>query len=143
MGTWYGTSSFPITSDKNKKHEIQTIQENYSIFYDELLPVLFKYNDGTSNRLHAGFIAQDVEEALQKAEISTQDFAGLVISQENEQQNYYLRYEEFISLNTWQIQKLKPRMTAAEQKILALESEVQRLNSELENLKNSQISGII
>jgi hypothetical protein len=48
-----------------------------------------------------------------------------------------LRYSEFIALNTWQIQLLKPRMTAAEQEILELKEEVRRLSSELENLKNS------
>ena len=40
---------------------------------------IYKYNDGTSDRYHTGFIAQDVESALNLAEISTKDFAGLVI----------------------------------------------------------------
>jgi predicted nucleic acid-binding Zn-ribbon protein len=46
-----------------------------------------------------------------------------------------LRYEEFISLNTWQIQKLKPRMTAAEEKIQQLEEEISQLKTEISTLK--------
>jgi hypothetical protein len=47
-----------------------------------------------------------------------------------------IRYDEFVSLNTWQIQKLKPRMSAAEEKIKLLEEKVQSLESEIERFKN-------
>jgi predicted nucleic acid-binding Zn-ribbon protein len=42
-----------------------------------------------------------------------------------------------VAINTWQIQLLKPRMTAAEEKIAQLELEISSLKSELENLKKS------
>jgi predicted RNase H-like nuclease (RuvC/YqgF family) len=54
-----------------------------------------------------------------------------------------IRYEEIVSLNTWQIQKLKPRITAAETKIASLELEISQLKSEIQNLKNAQNSAII
>jgi hypothetical protein len=48
---------------------------------------------------------------------------------------WQLRRDEFVSLNTWQIQLLKPRMAAAEQEIAALKLEIQQLREELEALK--------
>jgi hypothetical protein len=36
-----------------------------------------------------------------------------------------LTYTEFVALNTWQIQKLKPRMSAVEQEIELLKLQIQ------------------
>ena len=68
--------------------------------------------------MHSGFISQQVEESLTKAAISTQDFAGFVkINTNLTNEIYALRYEEFIALNTWQIQKLKTRVAELENEI--------------------------
>ena len=98
------------------------------LFYDNLEPSSFKYNDGTSDRLHIGFIAQGVEEGLKLAGIDTKDFAGLCIPK-NEEYYYSIRYEEFVALNTWQIQKLKHRVNE-------LETQVKNLEIEIDKLKN-------
>lgn len=123
FGTWLGTSSVAITSDVNKKHDIQYLSEEYDTFFDNLIPRLFKYNDGTSDRFHAGFIAQEVETGIYNSSLTTKDFAGFVRAESyNESENIseiscFLRYEEFIALNTWQIQKLKQRIGELESKI--------------------------
>ena len=72
---------------------------------------------------------------MDKASISTKDFAALVIDKylndnNEEVEDWYLRYGEFVSLNTWQIQKLKTRVTD-------LETEIFNLKLQLENLQNS------
>lgn len=112
-GTWLGTSSVAITSDANKKHDITDITEAYNVLFDNLKPRLFRYNDGQSNRLHVGFIAQEVEAAIEAAGLTTQDFAAFVkaeiITKETTETVYLLRYEEFVALNTLQIQKLKEK----------------------------------
>lgn len=137
-GTWQTSAAITVVSDLNKKHSIEDMPSQYTIFFDNINPIRYKYNDGTSNRYHTGFVAQEIADALQIANINTQDFAGLTVcDQGTENELWALRYEEFVSLNTWQIQKLKPRMTAAEQEILQLKSEVESLRAELENLKNS------
>ena len=140
-GTWKGTSSHSITSDLQAKHSITALPTNYEILFDHLRPIRYKYNDGRSNRYHTGFIAQDIEQALIIAELTTQDFAAYVFSPSDNIRS--LRYEEFIALNTHEIQKLKPRMTAAEQEITKLKLEVESLRTELQNLQNSQNSAII
>ena len=77
-----------------------------------------------------------MEESLFNNGLTTTDFAGVCIDKDiNGNLKYFLRYEEFIALNTWQIQKLKPRMTAAEEKILQLEQEITKLKAELAILK--------
>ena len=109
----------------NKKHDISNITEAYEVLFDSLIPRIYKYDDGTSNRLHTGFIAQEVENAIEVAGKTTQDFAGFVRATflnpetSTEEEVCCLRYEEFISLNTWEIQKLKARVAHLEELLTA------------------------
>ena len=114
-GTWTLNTSSNVTSDINKKHEIEILPSQYLDLLDNLNPIRYKYNDGTSDRYHTGFIAQEVSDALTTANIDSKDFAGLVIlNQGEEDETWTLRYEEFIALNTAAIQKLKARVTELE-----------------------------
>ena len=131
-GNFYNSSgSTAISSDINKKNSIEHINSKYESMFDNLKSVTYKYNEGTSNRTHIGFIAQEVKSAMDTADINTIDFAGLVIEDRNtEHEEWYIRYEEFIALNTWQIQKAKARISA-------LETEVSSLKQQLSNLLNN------
>jgi hypothetical protein len=102
-------------SDYNVKNTITALSEPYSILFDNLKPVTYKYNNGTSDRLHVGFIAQDVASALNSAGLTTQEFAGYA-SYKNKDGNdtLALRYEEFIALCVNEIQRLKKRITELE-----------------------------
>lgn len=104
-GSAYANAPIATTSDADKKNSITALSESYSALFDNLLPRLYKYNDGTSNRIHVGFIAQEVEAAINAAGLTSLDFAGFVKS--DEQEAYYLRYEEFIALCVHEIQSLK------------------------------------
>ena len=112
-GTWTSDSAISVTSDANKKHDIKDITDAYSLIFDNLKPRLYKYNDGTSDRIHVGFIAQEVEEAILASGLTTQDFAAFVraevpnVETGETETVCLLRYEEFIALNTLEIQKLK------------------------------------
>ncbi len=132
-----------ITSDINLKKDFSEFNDKHDIFYDNLKPKLYKYIFGTSDRYHYGFITQDVEDALSKSELTTQEFGGVNIMNiseretefcndeitdlENNETNYLLDkgiteqhnliYSEFIALNTWQIQKLKKRVAELEAKL--------------------------
>ena len=104
-GNAYANAPIATTSDASKKNSIISISERYSALFDNLMPRLYKYNDGTSNRVHVGFIAQEVEEAINAAGLTSLDFAGFIKS--DEQEAYFLRYEEFIALCVHEIQSLK------------------------------------
>jgi hypothetical protein len=118
-GTWQSSSSIGTMSDRTLKNSILSIPLQYTTLFDNLRPVIYKYNDGTSDRFHAGFIAQDVEQAILDASLSTQDFAGYIKDQDDV---CYLRYEEFIALNTWQTPYLKSRVAELESRLAALEA---------------------
>lgn len=115
FGNWTTNSPGGTNSDKNLKNNIESLSEKYSVFFDHLKPVTFKYNDGTSGRNHIGFISQEVQEALDKALIDSKDFAGVVIlNRGTKDETWTLRYDEFIALNTYEIQKLKARVAELE-----------------------------
>ena len=121
-GTWYTDNEIVTTSDRNAKNSIQDISDAYEILFDNLQSKIFKYNDGTSDRYHTGFEAQGVDEARQKAGLTRQDFAAVcIVGEGTEKEEWGLRYSEFVSLNTWQIQKLKARVTELEERIAKLE----------------------
>ena len=118
-GTWKLNNSTLTASDRNKKNSIENLDERYNTLFDNLCPIRYKYNDGTSSRYHTGFIAQDVEQAIANSNLDTLDFAGYV---KDEDGVSYLRYEEFVSLNTQQIQKAKKRIAELESKVAELEA---------------------
>lgn len=121
-GTWYCNGSVINSSDRNAKNSIADIDEKYDTLFDGLRARLYRYNDGTSGRLHSGFVAQEVEEAMQAANVPTSDFAAFCVDGAGtDKERCGLRYEEFVSLNTWQIQKLKAHLQEVENRLAILE----------------------
>ena len=123
-----------VGSDRRTKHDISYKLDSYDKFFNELSPVSYKYNNGSSDRLHIGFVAQDVEAALTQSGLTTKDFAGIVINDYGKDvdeddykgkdfypHQYSLRYGEFIALNTHMIQKLYKRVEALEARLAAQE----------------------
>ena len=114
----YAASGTINTSDREKKEAIVYGLYKLDGLLDKLEPCTFRFRDGASGRSHAGFIAQDVEEALEELGLTTADFAGLVKSpREDGGYDYFLRYNEFIPINTWEIQKLKARVAKLEARL--------------------------
>lgn len=116
VGNWKFQNEIEVVSDRTKKHSIENQPESYSRIFDALRPVIFKYNDGNSERYHTGFIAQDVEDAVISAGLTTKDFAGVCyeLDSDGNKVNYGVRYGEIVSLNTYEIQKLKARIAELE-----------------------------
>lgn len=115
-------------SDFNVKNSVSNI-DNYDILFDNLKPCRYKYNHGNSNRFHTGFIAQEVVSAIECSGLTTQDFAGVMHLEEPDTNGceWLLRRDEFVALNTWQIQKAKCRIAELESKVKDLESIIESL----------------
>ena len=114
----YAASGTINTSDREKKEAIVYGLYKLDGLLDKLEPCTFRFRGGASGRSHAGFIAQDVEAALEELGLTTADFAGLVKSpREDGGYDYFLRYNEFIPINTWEIQKLKARVAELEARL--------------------------
>ena len=101
---------------------IPVISDNYDKLFDLLKPVRYKYIDGASDRYHTGFIAQEVVKALEQSNLTTKDFAAVMLTNDIvDGEKWRLRRDEFVALNTWQIQKLKARVAELEKKIESLQ----------------------
>lgn len=138
IGGSYSIETSGTDSDQRLKKNVSPFDERHNQFFDSLQPVRYKYIDSSlyGESYRSGFIAQEVKEGLQNSHLTPEDWDGLRLPKDAE--DYFkLVYQEFIALNTWQIQKLKPRMSAAEQEIASLKLEIQNLRTELENLKKS------
>lgn len=129
--TIYSTNGTIQTSDATRKEQITALGEKQLALFDKLRPVSYKLKSGfddaeNHDRLHYGFIAQEVEQAMAECDISAMEFGGLckdkevvlaktlnedgtenVVSQQTGADVYSLRYQEFIALNTAAIQALK------------------------------------
>lgn len=109
-GTLTQSDGSVITSDrKAKKHISYKRVDKYLAVFDQLRPCVFRLKG--RNRRHLGFIAQEVEGAMQAAGIDSADFAALCI---DEAGGYGLRYEEFIPLLVAKVQQLETRLKKLE-----------------------------
>jgi len=112
-GGIHASEEISVGSDLRIKNTISYNLDKYDAFFMGLKPSRFKYNKGVSGRLHIGFVAQDVEQAMLDAGLTSDDLAALVkapvqevLDDGIEDFRYSLRYGEFIALNTHMIQKL-------------------------------------
>lgn len=135
-GQVYAKSSAISTSDRNVKKDIKPLNDRHLKFFTMLEPLSYKFVDGTSGRTHIGFISQDVEEAMTACGLSDLDFAGFCKDQKYEsitledgtveqkivegEYIYSLRYEEFIALNTYVIQKQQSEIETLKDEIVKI-----------------------
>ena len=113
--TVYATTSAIDTSDVNRKNSIADLPQNLIDMLDGMIPRVFKLNSGTSNRFHAGFIAQEVKAQMDKHGISATDFAGWCCDiDENGEEIQSLRYSEFIPILLAKLQQIDKRLKALE-----------------------------
>ena len=105
--TVYG-NGVVLTSDINKKKDIQAIEDALSIIM-RFESKSFKFKDGTSNRTHTGFIAQQIKEVI------PDDWA---LYCDNKLGDIGLKYTEVIPLNTRAIQQLNERLSKVESRKL-------------------------
>lgn len=125
-----GTSGYPWSdvyannatiqaSDLSIKEDIKYGLDEYDALFDALKPMSFVFVNGESGRRHLGMGAQDVEESMGEAGISSMDFAGFIKSPNGDAGgfSYALRYGEFIPLCIEQIQRLKSRVSELERRL--------------------------
>ena len=125
-----------LSSDKNVKNSIQPLSIQYEQIFDKLEPISYKFNQNDNDRTHIGFGAQDVKQAIEAAGLTTKECAAYCewLKDDNEI-GCGLRYTEFISLNTWQIQKLKARAKQAEETIELQDAYIKKLEERIEKLE--------
>ena len=125
-GTPFLSNGVSITSDANLKNTIENLDDKYEQLFYGLKAKTFKYNDGTSDRKHLGFIAQEVKTAIDNSELSTQDVGAYVAdtNQADGSDLLALRYSEFVALNTHMIQKCLAKISSLEDEIKLLKETI-------------------
>ena len=120
QGTWKTNGNNWISSsDRRIKKDIEDFDESYEVLFNNLRPRHYRYVDGNKGRVHSGFIAQEVSDAVIASGKTIDENAYVCAFENKEGEVYYgLRYEELIALNTWQIQKLKERIKQLEERLL-------------------------
>lgn len=102
-------------SDRNIKNSIEALPEKYVHMFDLVEPRRYKLNSGTSGRFHAGFIAQEVEDAMRACGIDSQEFAGWAAAKrEDGSETYFLRYSEFIPILWAKVREQEKRLKRLE-----------------------------
>lgn len=156
----WAVNATSTSSDENDKRDMLEFIDKDDAFFDKLKPISFYRKKG--DRRHFGFGAQSVEKALQEVGYTSQDFAGLCFDTKtktvkneegkevevpildengNEELSYSLRYEEFISLNTWQIQKAKERISNLEDIVKSQQETIENLIKRIEKLEKIEEGG--
>lgn len=137
----YCNKSTLTTSDLNQKRDLKEIDDRYIQLFDLIQPYAYYYTNG--DRVHTGFIAQYVEEAMKQVGLTAdelgffcKDIKKEVVYDENgdyvEDRDVYdedgnlvyeygLRYEEYIAIMTL-------KMKCMEQKINELEFQLEKVN---------------
>lgn len=136
----YLSHSPNVSSDKRIKNNIIPIskglksRENiFEQLFDLLKPVSFSLSNDKSNKTHIGFVAQDVSNALSSLGVKEDNFElidHMFFTDEEtgeEKDEYGLRYEEFIALNTHMIQKANTTIQSQQKEIDDLKKQVQDL----------------
>lgn len=151
---WYGGyfgQACNISSDVRLKDNIIPLDSELSMFlsgdnsnvfekfFFKLIPKAYslKMENNTEHegRMHIGMIAQDVEKALNECNLNEKNVAYLTHSYwiddktGEEKDEYSLRYEEFIALNTHMIQKAHKKIDEQQKEINDLKKQVQELKN--------------
>ena len=102
-------------SDRNIKNSIEALPKKYVRMFELIEPKRYKLNNGTSGRYHTGFIAQEIEAAMQDCGITSQEFAGWAEAKlDDGSKTYFLRYSEFIPILWAKVREQEARIRRLE-----------------------------
>lgn len=145
--TAYLVTAANVSSDRNIKENVKEIDERYIEFFDKLEPVSYELIGPIHDRVHLGFISQDVKAAMDEVGLTDLDFGGYcrdakmkydeeigvdvpVLDKDgNPVYEYSLRYGEFIALNSKMIQLNRETIKAQQEEIGILKNELAELKS--------------
>lgn len=144
----YSVNGTIQTSDRNAKENIKELDERYVRLFSLLKPISYELIGETHDRVHIGFIAQDVKAAMDEVGITPEEFAayccdkkvttvGEVDPETGEKTEKQvdvldadgnpvyllaLRYTEFVALNTRMIQLLQEENRNLKSRLERIES---------------------
>lgn len=118
----YASNTCSTSSDIRLKENIKPFDERYERMYMELQPVTYELK-AYPGKTQCGLIAQWVKEAMDKHGISEKELA--LYEHDEKEDSYSLSYEQLTSLNMHMLQKAYARIEHLEQKVSALEKNIE------------------
>jgi len=109
----YATNGTIQTSDRNLKKNIASMPEVYLKLFDAIEPKIYQLLEG--DRVHTGFIAQEIEAALPELGLVPEQLAFFCKDKKEgteEEYIYSLRYQEYIAIMAAKIKQLEARLEA-------------------------------
>ena len=131
-------------SDRNDKENFATIDERYEKMFMDLSPSLYMLkgtNGHIPDRVHCGFIAQEVNEAAEKNGLSAETFAAICRddldepTEDGRTETWGLRYHEFHGLEVHMIQKALREIENLKADNIKLKADNIELKDEIDSLK--------
>lgn len=129
-GAYYNSSEIAtqadLASDRRIKTDIDYKMERFEDFFRALQPCSYRRTDIDDHSMRIGFIAQDVQAALENSKLDPNDM-GIVFEMKKPPDDprkdiyYGLNYNDFIGVATHMIQKLLDKVDALEKRIAELE----------------------
>lgn len=117
--TWGAICVAASGSDARLKDNVEDIDENIDKLYFQLQPKQFSYKPtahyGNPQSIHYGLIAQNLVSLLQEYNIKNSSVIW------DEEEFLGICYQELITLNIWQIQKLKKEISILEKRLSNIE----------------------
>lgn len=107
-GNWYASSGGIInSSSRNVKNNIELLDQRYIDLFDNLTPVRFKYNSPEAHRYHTGLILDELNEAMVKANLDSEELAAYCLhDRDNVNGEGGIRYEELIAILIAKLQQV-------------------------------------
>ncbi len=115
--SWCYAPSWENGSDRNLKKDIETLSgDEYVPFILSLSPVQYRYKSDEAGRVHLGFIAQEVEEQLNKIGEGGKGIlvSHLKLNEGSEEETLTLNYTDLIAPLVKAVQTLDKRVRALE-----------------------------
>lgn len=123
VNTLHMSSGGTTTSDRRLKKEITSL-DGCAEFLDKLRPVQYKYVDNTSNRMHWGFLAQDVRAAVGSDEYGVW---GILSGKDDPNGIQHIRTDELVAPLVQNTQVLNAKVLALQHEIASLKATVDKL----------------
>ncbi len=114
-----GPKGFSTSSDRRVKKNIENL--NIDII-DKLQSVQYQLIDSKDNKIHYGFIAQDVIDTLLDSGVDPEMCSIVGTVRNGEEQQYVLTYTEFVPLLVNKCQSLQSEVNQLHQEILELKN---------------------
>lgn len=138
----YAASATISTSDERLKTDVNNLEEKYEKLFELLRPVTYRWSGEGHDRIHTGFISQEVKSAMDEIGVSPLEFGAYCYDNFTDDpewnkeitdgmiDRYSLAYEEFIALNTHMIQKTMNELEQVKKELSEMKQIVKKLKGE-------------